>query len=138
MKIGSMFGDILRSFFVKPVTLKYPLERSASPARLRGALIWNPEKCSGCGLCAKDCPSNALEVIILDRKAKKFVLRYNVDRCTFCAQCVQNCRFNCVQLSNDRWELAALTKDRFLQYQGSPENIDEYLGSTPGAEPAQA
>ncbi len=136
MKIGSMFGDILRSFFEKPVTLRYPLERSHSPERLRGALIWNPEKCTGCGLCAKDCPSDALEVIILDRKAKKFVLRYNVDRCTFCAQCVQNCRFDCIQLSNDRWELAALSKERFLVYQGSQENIDEYLGSTPEPDPA--
>jgi NAD(P)H-quinone oxidoreductase subunit I len=122
-----MFGDILRAFFQRPVTQKYPFERRATPARLRGALVWNPEKCTACSLCAKDCPSNAVEVIILDRPSKKFIVRYHLDRCTYCAQCVQNCRFKCMQLSNENWELAALSKDPFTHYLGSQANIDEYL-----------
>ena len=138
MKLGSMFGDILRSFFLRPATQKYPFERTALPERLRGALIWNPEKCSGCSLCAKDCPSNALEVIILDRPSKRFIVRYHVDRCTFCAQCVQNCRFNCIELSNQHWELAALDKSTFMGYQGSQANIDEYLGKEALAQQAEA
>jgi formate hydrogenlyase subunit 6/NADH:ubiquinone oxidoreductase subunit I len=131
-----MFGDILRSFFVRPVTQKYPFERKPAPARLRGGLIWNPEKCSGCGLCAKDCPSNALEVIILDRPSKRFVVRYQVDRCTFCAQCVQNCRFKCIELSNGSWELASLSKASFDQLLGSQANIDEYVERSAGESPA--
>lgn len=127
MKIGSMFGDIARSFFQRPATQKYPFERATTPRRLRGALIWNPEKCTGCSLCAKYCPSNALEVIILDRPTKKFVVRYRMDRCTFCAQCVQNCRFKCIELSNEEWELAALNKASFVEFQGKQANIDEYL-----------
>jgi formate hydrogenlyase subunit 6/NADH:ubiquinone oxidoreductase subunit I len=131
-----MLGDIVRSFFQRPATQKYPFERSQPPSRLRGALIWNPEKCSGCGLCVKDCPSDALEVIILDRPAKRFVVRYHADRCTFCAQCVQNCRFKCIELSNKQWELAALNKEAFMGYQGSQANIDEYLEKE--ANPRQA
>ena len=74
MKIGVMFSDITTSLFQRPITEKYPFERREAPERLRGHLIWNSEKCTGCGLCATDCPANAIEMHVLDRKTKRFVL----------------------------------------------------------------
>lgn len=133
MKVRTMLSDVLRSLFRRPVTEKYPFERSPAPARLRGQLHWNPEKCTGCCLCVKECPADALELITLDKKEKRFVLRYHVDRCTFCAQCVQNCRFGCLDMSNEEWELAAGSKEPFTIYYGSEENIvDALAGSFPG------
>lgn len=123
MRIGTMLWDVIGSFFRRPATQKYPFERRSAPARLRGKLSWNPEKCTGCSLCSKDCPSNAIEMITLDRVKKQFVLRYHIDRCTFCAQCVQNCRFKCMSMSNDQWELAALQKEPFTVYYGDETNI---------------
>jgi formate hydrogenlyase subunit 6/NADH:ubiquinone oxidoreductase subunit I len=110
MRIGTMLGDIIRSLVHRPATRRYPFERPPTPERLRGALRWDPARCTGCSMCAKDCPANAIELITLDKAKKRFVLRYHVDRCTFCAQCVQTCNFGCLELSNDRWELAALCK----------------------------
>ncbi len=127
MKLGAMLGDILRSLFKKPVTERYPFERRPAPERLRGKLSWDPSKCTGCRLCAMDCPSNALDVIILDRAAKKFVMRYNVDRCTYCAQCVQNCRFDCLSLASDQWELAGFQKEPFTLYYGNEADIQSIL-----------
>lgn len=130
MKIGAMLGDIMRSLFKRPVTERYPFKRYPAPERLRGKLVWDPAKCTGCGLCAKDCPSNALEVIVLDRAAKKFVMRYHMDRCTYCAQCVQNCRFDCLGMSNEQWELASLQKQPFTVFYGKDEDVECLLAKT--------
>jgi formate hydrogenlyase subunit 6/NADH:ubiquinone oxidoreductase subunit I len=127
MKIGTMLHDIVRSLFSKPVTELYPVERQPTPDRLRGTLVWNPEKCTGCCLCVKDCPSNALELITIDRENKRFVMRYDIGRCTFCSQCVQNCRFNCLEMSNEQWELAATSKTPFTVTYGCDEDIQALM-----------
>ena len=127
MKFGSMLKDVLKSFTQAPVTEKYPFVKKPAPDRLRGKLTWNPEKCSGCCLCSKDCPSDAIELITIDKKAKRFVMRYHEDRCTYCAQCVQNCRFECLSMSNTDWELAALTKAPFDVYYGKDEDVEAVL-----------
>lgn len=124
MKVGRMLGDVLRSLFRRPVTVKYPFERTAAPERLRGQLRFNPEKCTGCSLCVKDCPASAIELITLDKANKRFALRYHIDRCTYCAQCVQSCRFKCLEMLNDRWELAALSKDPFTVYYGDKPDVE--------------
>lgn len=127
MKFATMLKDVLKSVTQKPVTELYPFVKKPAPNRLRGKLEWNPEKCSGCCLCSKDCPSDAIELITIDKKAKRFVMRYHEDRCTYCAQCVQNCRFECLGMSNTDWELAALTKEPFDVYYGKEEDVDVVL-----------
>lgn len=128
MKLGPMLDDILRGFFHRPVTQTYPAQREPVPTQLRGNLHYNPEKCTGCALCIKDCPADAIELITIDKVAKKFVLRYHVDRCTFCAQCVQNCRFKCISMSADQWELASLGKEAFTVYYGDEKDVANLLG----------
>jgi formate hydrogenlyase subunit 6/NADH:ubiquinone oxidoreductase subunit I len=127
MKIGTMLKDISLAFVQRPVTERYPRTRRPTPNSLRGHLRWSPDDCTGCGLCVTDCPSTALELIVLDKKARRFVLHYHVDRCTFCAQCVQSCRHACLALSADDWELAALSKDAFMVYYGEDDDVREAL-----------
>lgn len=124
MKLGAMLSDVTTSLFQHPVTERYPFERREAPQRLRGLLQWDASKCVGCGLCAKDCPANAIEFTILDREAKQYVFAYHADRCAYCAQCVHSCRQGCLEMSNQEWELAALTKEPFLLYYGDPKNVE--------------
>ena len=113
MKPATMFLDITKSLFRQPVTEQYPFDRRPAPERLRGRLVWEPATCTGCGLCAKDCPADAIQMIVLDKKAKRFVMEYHVDRCTYCAQCVQSCRQGCLSMASDIWELSALSREPF-------------------------
>ncbi|MCX6080672.1 MAG: 4Fe-4S binding protein [Chloroflexi bacterium] len=127
MKIGTMLKDVFESFFKKPATQIYPIEKVATSDRFRGKLVFNPSACTGCCLCSKDCPSNAIELVTLDRAAKRFVLKYHLDRCVYCGQCVANCKFKCMSMSNDDWELAAIKKEAFEVYYGNENDIATFL-----------
>ena len=129
MRIGAMLGDITRSLFRKPVTEMYPFRRKPTPERLRGQLIFEPDKCTGCKICVRDCPANALELHVIDKAAKRFVLVFHSDRCTFCAQCVFSCNFDALSLSHDAWELAGLSKQSFAVPCGRPEDIAAMLNA---------
>jgi formate hydrogenlyase subunit 6/NADH:ubiquinone oxidoreductase subunit I len=127
MKIGAMVGDVFRSLFRRPATRQYPFERKAAPARLRGKLHWDAEKCTGCQLCVKDCPAQAIEVVMMDKADKRFAVRYHLDRCTYCAQCVISCRPGALVMSNDEWELAATTKEPFTVYYGDEADVERLM-----------
>ncbi len=129
MRLGTMVGDIWGSFFKKPATQLYPFERLEAPAQFRGKLVWTPSNCSGCQLCVKDCPSKAIELITIDKKAKQFVMRYHADRCTYCSQCVQNCRLECLGMAANQWETAALTRAAFVVHYGTDADVATALAS---------
>jgi len=118
MRIGAMLGDISRSLFKRPVTELYPFERRPTPERLRGEVEFDASKCTGCRMCVRDCPALALDLVVLDKATKRFVMRFYADRCTFCAQCVASCNFDAIQLSHERWELAALDRRPFAMILG--------------------
>ena len=124
MMIGTMFSDVFRSFFTKPVTQLYPQERTQPAESYRGKLSFSPVACTGCGLCVKDCPAKAIELITLDRAAKRFVMSYHMERCLYCGQCEVSCKFKCINLAHDDWEHAALGKKEFTLYYGKTEDID--------------
>ncbi len=135
MKFGTMLRDVFESFIKKPVTQGYPVEKVVTSEHFRGKLIYNPSACTGCCLCTKDCPSNAIELITIDRAAKRFVLKYHMDRCVFCGQCVTNCKFKCMGMSNQDWELAALKKESFEVYYGKEDDIATFLESIAHSNP---
>jgi len=48
-------------------------------------------KCTGCGICVKDCPADAIQMKA-SRKAK-----INMDECIRCGRCHDNCPQNAVR-----------------------------------------
>jgi formate hydrogenlyase subunit 6/NADH:ubiquinone oxidoreductase subunit I len=131
MRIGAMLGDISRSLFKKPVTEFYPFQKKPGPDRLRGQLIFDPARCSGCKICVRDCPAAAIELHTVDKATKRYVMTFHADRCTFCAQCVFSCNFDSLSMSADHWELAALGRDAFNVPCGRPEDIKAMTDAPP-------
>jgi formate hydrogenlyase subunit 6/NADH:ubiquinone oxidoreductase subunit I len=106
------------------VTERYPFERKPTPERLRGKLTFDPSKCTGCKICVRDCPALGVELMVVDKVNKRFVMRFHTDRCTYCAQCVVSCNFDALGMSHEQWELAALSREPFLVQLGRDEDID--------------
>ena len=53
----------------------------------------DPEKCTGCTVCAKNCPSNAIDG---ERKKVHFIRQ---DACIKCGMCFTKCKFDAIVLS---------------------------------------
>lgn len=107
----AMQRELLRSLRKKPITLRYPFERVAPPEGLRGKHSWDMEKCIGCGICVRDCPSFAIEMI---GKGLTAEFKVYLDRCTFCAQCQESCPKEAIKLTTE-YELAAYNHDQLIQ-----------------------
>ncbi len=132
MKLATMFQDVFPSLFRAPITERYPFERRKTPDRLRSLLTWDREQCTGCGMCATDCPSQAIEMVVFDKKAKSIVFGLHVDRCTFCGQCTYSCKQGSLTLEHGAWELASLDRGNLMIHLGQAKDVQNVLaGITP-------
>jgi formate hydrogenlyase subunit 6/NADH:ubiquinone oxidoreductase subunit I len=129
MKLTTMLHDIWHSLWSKPVTEAYPAEKIEVSERFRGKLHWNPQACTGCTLCVQDCPAKAIEIITLDKKAKRFVMRYHADQCVYCGQCVESCRFDAIKLIDGEWELASSNPQDFDISYGNEADIETAMAN---------
>ena len=115
---SSMLPKIFTQMFKKPYTNKFPAKYAPSsttkflenvgkgkaklippietPEGFRGKIQYDKEKCTGCKLCIKVCPSGAIEYKEKEKKIKIYLAR-----CTFCSQCNDVCPVNCLSMSNE-------------------------------------
>jgi ferredoxin len=70
------------------------LLKLASPL---GRVTLEKAKCTGCGLCALDCPSGALAVEA-DNESGVYQLLFKHNLCVACGQCVEICPERCLHL----------------------------------------
>ena len=96
MKLFAMFSEIVRNTLRAPETRNYPAVPRQGFAGERGKLALEESKCIYCGICAKKCPSNALNVTRKPDQSWQFD-RY---RCILCGACVEACPKKCLHLKS--------------------------------------
>ena len=97
-------------------TTRFPYEPCEVPQKYRGKPEFDLDSCIGCGACVNVCPTEALTMIDdeqADPPARKITLR--CDACIFCGNCSENCTTtDGINLSN-KWDLASLNRDDFIE-----------------------
>ena len=94
----SIISAILNAFFRPSETVDYPKGPLSLAEKFRGAIVFDTEKCIGCGLCVRNCPADALH---MDKKSRdEYKLIYYPARCAYCGQCEDNCRHGAIYHSN--------------------------------------
>lgn len=62
-----------------------------------GKLELDSSQCTGCGLCALECPTEAL-VISSSEETDTFQLLFRYDHCVACSRCVEICPEKCLHV----------------------------------------
>jgi len=101
---GAIWKELLANASHKPATVLYPKERLELPPNFRGRPVFHPEKCIGCMLCTKDCPSRAVEINKIAEKT--YSCTFHLGRCIYCGQCADSCNKDAITMSHI-YELAA-------------------------------
>jgi len=118
---GAMIAMVLQTLFQKPATVDYPNKPLPMTANFRGKLNFLPEKCIGCLICMKDCPTNAIEIKKLGEK--KFEMDIDLGKCIYCGQCVDSCPKKALAITPE-FELAQFSHEklRIVFNAAGPEN----------------
>ena len=97
----------LKTLFKRPATVHYPLEKEVPVPRARGVIALDPEACTVCMLCARECPDWCIyneghkEEVPPAKPGGRVRTRATLDRfdidyslCMYCGICVEVCPFD--------------------------------------------
>jgi formate hydrogenlyase subunit 6/NADH:ubiquinone oxidoreductase subunit I len=116
--VSPMLKEVLSHIFKKPATCKYPFVKAEVPEGFRGKQVFDIGLCISCGLCSRDCPAKAIEMVDVDGKRRPL---FHLDLCIFCYQCAESCPRNAIK-SSLIFELASTDKsDLVVKPQTSPQ-----------------
>ncbi len=105
-----MIREVFSHLFKKPATSKYPFVKAEVPEDFRGKQVFDITLCVSCGLCSRDCPAKAIEMVEVDGKRRPL---FHLDLCVFCYQCAESCPRNAIK-SSGFFELASTDKSTLI------------------------
>lgn len=75
----------------------------------------NKNLCDGCGVCAENCPKEAIKWlparIVNGRLAKKPAVDFDVKTCILCGECATVCPLDAIKMTIDGQEIATIVKN---------------------------
>ncbi len=130
----------LKTLFTKPVTVQYPLEKEIPVPRARGVIALDPDACTVCMLCARECPDWCIYIEGHKEeqppskpggrpRARATLDRFDIDYalCMYCGICVEVCPFDALFWSPD-YEYSELSIAGMLHDQ---ERLTKWLETVP-------
>ncbi len=109
-KISTIFRKVGSLIFTKPATAEYPFTKLQVQDGFRGQMQLDYKLCIGCGICKRDCPGKAVEMV--DYYGKKRP-QFRLDKCLFCYQCAESCPKKAIKKSCI-YELATTDKSTLV------------------------
>ncbi len=120
---------VLRNLLRKPATIQYPREKTPIEEDSRGVQYADLTKCTGCTLCALECPADAIKMVpipqgyeIPAKNPKRIYPLIDYLKCVFCYRCVKVCPVNAyiitskydiavpVQINSEEYSLSTVKK----------------------------
>lgn len=96
-----LLTETILNIFKKPDTQQFPKEKTKPPKKIRGKHIFHQEKCIGCLLCEKSCPTNAIKMHVVSGEKGKNHFEIDFGKCIFCGLCVERCPTAALEFSDE-------------------------------------
>lgn len=110
VKVPPLLKSVVANLFRRPATVKYPFQRLEPPEGFRGRHQVDWDRCIGCGTCARDCPSFAIQMVGASQGPRPSI---DLAKCIFCYQCADSCPRGAIS-STRAFELATWRREDLI------------------------
>ncbi|HSV50290.1 MAG TPA: 4Fe-4S binding protein [Candidatus Acidoferrales bacterium] len=108
--IAKTLKKAVNTMFKKPATEMYPKEKPCLQEDYRGKPIFDFSACINCGLCSRECPTKAIDMVLCgDKKLPQL----NLGKCIFCYHCAEVCPKKAI-VNSCEFELASTDKSELI------------------------
>ncbi len=140
-------GLTLKTLFTKPSTVQYPKVKETPVPRARGVIALDPEACTVCMLCARECPDWCIYIEGHKEeqppskeggrpRSRATLDRFDLDYalCMYCGICVEVCPFDALFWSPD-YEYSETGISNMLH---EMERLTDWLTTVPDPPPLES
>ncbi|NLL94453.1 MAG: 4Fe-4S binding protein [Thermoplasmatales archaeon] len=110
--LWTVLKHMFKTTIHRPVTILYPYEKEWVPDNYRGRPGLRFDRCVGCGICVRMCPTTCIKLVDVEDDDGNTVKRpqVNVGRCMMCGYCAEYCPMDAMTTTPD-YELAEFTRE---------------------------